>query len=298
MLKEAKVKSDLILVPSRNWQTLVPIFPNVSQFSRVITRLDLKNGVVFADPADFGAPFGELPWYEQGIIALPVREKSLLEIPLDTFQDNLTTTEVISELRSGWLVESHIKVAVEGSPAVEARKRFQQVAPEELEEHLADVLAGELPEAQVTDISHSDFRDTSQPFALTALVEYELVDEAGPGRILLNPWFADRHVSPVFKATRRYSTVRFPYPENRSSTSTWRLPPGVRVEELPSEIHLANELGEFSHSCTQEDNVVTCTRKFNLKKIEFQEMGAYQKAKEFFADIARYDQEVMVLYEE
>src|ERR1700674_5526875 len=51
MLREVKVDADMVLVATRNWQTLVGGFPNRSQFSRIITRVNLKDGFVFADPA-------------------------------------------------------------------------------------------------------------------------------------------------------------------------------------------------------------------------------------------------------
>ena len=50
MLKEAKVDADMVLVATQNWQTLVRAFPNFSQFSRVVTRINFKDGAVFADP--------------------------------------------------------------------------------------------------------------------------------------------------------------------------------------------------------------------------------------------------------
>ena len=46
--------ADMVLVATQNWQTLVRGFPNFSQFSRIITRVNFKEGAVFADPADPG----------------------------------------------------------------------------------------------------------------------------------------------------------------------------------------------------------------------------------------------------
>ena len=81
MLKEAKVDADLVLVATHNWQTLVKQFPNLDQFSRLIVRVNLKEGPLFADAASATAPFGDLPWYEKGLVAMTVKGTKLQETP-------------------------------------------------------------------------------------------------------------------------------------------------------------------------------------------------------------------------
>ena len=70
MLREAKLDADLVLVASRNWQTLAFKFPNFSQFSKIITRINFKQGAVVVDASNPASPFGSLPWFEQGIPGL------------------------------------------------------------------------------------------------------------------------------------------------------------------------------------------------------------------------------------
>jgi hypothetical protein len=89
--------------------------------------------------------------------------------------------------------------------------------------------------------------------------------------------------------------VRFYSPEKRVSTSEWKLAPDVKVEQLPKEVKVENDLGGFSHSCTQNGNTVTCIRAFYLKKTQLQTNVEYMNARKFFDDIAKNDQEVMVL---
>jgi hypothetical protein len=111
----------------------------------------------------------------------------------------------------------------------------------------------------------------------------------------VNPWLDDQYNSPIFKASERHSAVRFYSPEKRVSTSEWKLAPDVKVEQLPKEVKVENDLGGFSHSCTQNGNTVTCIRAFYLKKTQLQTNVEYMNARKFFDDIAKNDQEVMVL---
>jgi hypothetical protein len=92
--------------------------------------------------------------------------------------------------------------------------------------------------------------------------------------------------------------VRFNNPEKRTSTSTWQLAPEIKVEQLPKEAKIENDLGGFSHSCAQSGNTVTCTRTYYLKKTLLQSTLEYMNARKFFDEIAKDDQEVIVLREQ
>jgi len=176
-----------------------------------------------------------------------------------------------------------------------ARRRFQDEAADKIEQEIMDYLDMGLPDSEFSDIEHPDFMDTSKPVVLKAGLQFQLIDESGPGQLLLNPWVADRHYTPACTATERHSAVRFDYPKTRISTSTWRLPEGISVEELPEEVSITNDLGEFSRTCTEQDGAVTCKRKLVLRKLDLQNMGEYQNAKQFFEQVARHDQEVILL---
>jgi hypothetical protein len=78
-------------------------------------------------------------------------------------------------------------------------------------------------------------------------------------------------------------------------TTTWQLAPEIKAEQLPKDVKLENDIGGFSHSCAQNSNTVTCTRTYYLKKMLLQTTVEYLNAKKFFDDIAKQDQEVIVL---
>ena len=91
--------------------------------------------------------------------------------------------------------------------------------------------------------------------------------------------------------------MRFNNPEKRTSTSVWQLAPEIKVEQLPKEVKIDNDFGGFSRSCTQNEVTVTCTRTFYLKKTLLLKNTEYASAKQFFDEIAKDDQEVIVLQE-
>ena len=299
MLREEKIDADMVLVATQNWETLVRGFPNFSQFSRVITRLNFKSGVVFADPADPAAPFGELPWYERGVMGLAVKGSKIqeAEIPAGTQEDNLSIAKSNVQVTKDWTLEGDEEVDLKGAEAIEFRADLMDEAPEKLEQRLTDYFARGNSETEVSGIIHPEFRDSSQPFTLKAHLKATLTNEIGQGGLLLNPWLGDQYESPLFKATVRHAAVRFDNPEKRLMTTIWQFAPEIKVEQMPKEVKVENDLGGFSHSCAQTENVVTCTRTYYLKKTLLRTNIEYLNAKKFFDDIAKQDQEVMVLRE-
>ena len=297
MLKEVKVDSDMVLVATQNWQTLVRGFPNFSQFSRLVTRLNFKDGAVFADPADAAAPFGDVPWFDRGVQGLAVKGSKVQDaaIPAGTVDDNVSAEKTTMRVAQDWTTEGDAEIDLKGAEAIEYRADLMQEAPEKLEKRLTDIFACGNSDAEVTQISHPEFRDSSQPFVLKAHLREKLTNEAGPGELLLNPWMGDQYQQPRFTSNVRHSAVRFNNPEKRTSTGVWQLAPEIKVEQLPKEVKIENDLGGFSRSCTQADAAVTCTRTFYLKKLLLTTNVDYLSAKKFFDEIAKDDQEVIIL---
>jgi len=299
MLKEVKIDSDMVLVATRNWQSLVPSFPNRSQFSRIVTRVNFKDGAVFADPADSAAPFGELPWFDRNVGAMAVKGSKVQEvaIPAGTADDNLSTEKSAMKISKDWVVEGDSEIDLKGAEAIEFRADLMGTPPEKVEERLTDIFAFGNSDAEVTQIAHPEFRDSSQPFVLKAHLRDRLTTDLGAGGLLLNPWLRDRYEQPLFTTNVRHSGVRFNNLEKRISTSAWQLAPEIKVEQLPKAVNVENDLAGFSRSCTQADATVTCTRTFYLKKMLLTTNLEYLNAKKFFDEIAKDDQEVIVLRE-
>jgi hypothetical protein len=300
MLKEAKIEADMVLVATQNWQTLVRAFPNRSQFSRIITRVNFKDGAVFADPADAAAPFGELPWFDRGVQGLAVKGTKIQEadIPLGTPDDNVSTTNATLKVAKDWTTEGDSQLALKGTEAIDFRDDLLEESPEQLDQYLTDYFSFGSSDTEVTNLVYPDLKDSTQPFVLKAHLKSKLNNEGGPSGFLLNPWLDDQFERPLFKASVRHSAVRFNSPEKRTSTSSWQLAPEIKVEQLPKDEKIDSDLGGFTHSCSQSGSTVTCTRTYFLKKTLLQTSAEYLNARKFFDDIAKADQEVMVLREQ
>jgi hypothetical protein len=297
MLKEVKVDADLVLVTASNWDQLIADFPNFAQFSRAIVRINFKDGPVFADASEAGAPFGELPWYEHDIVGLVVKGSKIQQtkIPAGTADNNLSETKISVKIASDWKAEADAETDLKGAEAIELRENLLAESGEDLDKQLTDYFAFGHSDATVSSVVHPDLKDSSQPLVLKGHVSETLVDRTGPGQLLLNPWLDDRYDFPVFKATQRFSAVLFDSPEKRVSTSTWELPLDIKAAQLPKDESITAAFGTFTHSCTETGATVTCTRTYILKQNYLPTMQDYVDAKKFFDEIAKDDQEVLVL---
>jgi hypothetical protein len=297
MLREAKIDADMVLVATRNWQTLVRGFPNRSQFSRAITRINFKDGAVFADPADSASPFGELPWFDRDVQGLAVKGSKVQEaaIPAGTLDDNVSTGKTTMHVAKDWSFEGDEQLEMKGAEAIALRADLLQEAPEKLEKRLTDMFGYSSTDVEATQIVHPDFRDSSQPLLLKAHLTEKQTSLETPREYLLNPWLGDPYPLPRFATNVRHSAVRFNNPEKRVITSVWQLAPEIKVEQLPKEVKVDNDLGGFSRSCAQNEVTVICTRTFYLKRLLLTTNVDYMNAKKFLDEISKDEQEVIVL---
>lgn len=297
MLREVKIDADMVLAATQNWESLVKVFPNFSNFSRIVTRLNFKDGFAFADPADSAAPFGDLPWFDRGVLGLAIKGSKIQDamLPPGTMDDNVSTAMSTMQIGKDWSMEGDEETNMRGAEAIDFRSMLVNEAPEKLERTLTDMFAYGRPDAEVSKIVHPEFRDSSQPIVMKAHVKQRATNELEQGGLLLNPWMGDAFERPLFTASVRHSAVRFNFPEKRISTTTWQLAPEIKVEQLPKDVKIENDLGAFSHSCTQSGTTVTCTRAYSLKNTLLKTNLEYSNAKKFFEEIAKQDQEVMVL---
>ncbi len=297
MLKEVKVDADLVLVATQNYQTLVKQFPNLSQFSRLIARVNLKDGPVFADAADSAAPFGDLPWFEKGVLGMAVKGSKLQEapIPAGVADDNLSVSKFTLQLSSDLKASGDAEISLKGIDAMNLRGDLIGEQPAKVDERLTNFLGFGREDVQLSDLAVPDLKDTSQPFVLKAHLQHTIADEGGPGEVLLNPWIGDPVRTPVFRSTQRQSFILFEGAKKDVASITFRLPSGIEVEKLPAEVNIQGDMADFSHACTQSGDIVSCTRTFTLKKAVQTDPKGYPSVKTFFDEVAKHDQEVILL---
>jgi hypothetical protein len=298
MLREVKVDADLVLLATSNWETLTESFPNTCQFSRMIVRVNLKNGAVFADAAIPGAPFGELPWFERGVNGMVIQGNKMIEvmIPYGAPEDNLSLWNYGMKIGSNLEVEGDEQMELKGVRAIDYRGNAIGENSDQLQQRLTKEFGLGHADSLVSDISHSDFRDTTQALALKAHIKYSVADESGPGEVLMNPWMEDVFRSSPFKSVDRKSYIHFQAPEKRVTTSSWTFAPDVRVEKLPAAVSLQSDLADFSHACTESGATITCTRTFIVKKTMMMgDPSSYTSVKRFFDEVTQHDQEVILL---
>lgn len=297
MLKDVKVDADLVVVATQNWQTLVKQFPDLNQLSRMFVRVNLKEGPVFADAADSAAPFGELPWFERGVPGMAVKGTKVqdVQVPVGVPEDNVSASKFSMQLDSDWNAEGDAEVDLKGAEAIDFRSDLMDQTPDKAEQHLTEYFGLGHGDAVVSGVTHPDFRDTSQPLVVKAHVKHTVADEVGPGEVLLNPWMGDQYRSPAFKSTQRQSYILFENPEKEVTTTMLKLPLDIQVEKLPADVSMQGDMADFSHSCTQSGDTVTCTRTFLLKKTMMTDPKGYPTVKKFFDEVAQHDQEVVLL---
>ncbi len=220
-------------------------------------------------PPTPGAPFGELPWFEKGLTGLAIKvnklqgESGACRYSRGSPDNNLSTSKFNLKLDSNWKAEGDEQTSMTGVrgdrlSGQRDRRRSSQGAtePKQLPGIRTWIRGGFKPYSSRFPGHRADRRHQGA----RQILDYRRgwarrgADESVDGEMPIG------HAP--FKSTRRQSYIQFETPEKHVTTSTWTLPLDVQVEKLPDAVNMQSDMADFSHSCTQTANTITCMRTF------------------------------------
>ena len=137
-----------------------------------------------------------MPWFDRGVQGLAVKGSKVQEavIPAGYADDNVSTEKCTMHIAKDWTTEGDSEIELKGAEAIEFRADLMRTPPEKAgaASDRSLCVCGN-SDAEVTQIAHPEFRDSSQPFVLKAHLRERLTNELGPGGLLLNPWMEDQY---------------------------------------------------------------------------------------------------------
>jgi len=103
LMRAVGLRSFSVLVLTRNVGLMDRDSPDAGAFNHVIVAVPREDGTYFfMDPTSEQTPYGELPWVDQGVPVLVVKDDGhgdLVETPLVPAEKNLVHTRVMAELK-------------------------------------------------------------------------------------------------------------------------------------------------------------------------------------------------------
>lgn len=228
LCREADIRSYISLIST--WHNGIPdtILPSPTPFNHAIVFCpDIGQHGLWMDATAMECPFGQLPWYDQGLPALIAQTgESTLRVTPETPPDS-NRVETFWEIGLSREGEASVtgRTCYRGSPASLLRRELILASPEERREWLAVFLARRCSGTEMDEYRFSGIETLDDSLCLH--YHFRTDDFAGihSDQIILRPWTAAQFELPdLFRSHQREHPVRFRFGSQEKMVWRMKLP--------------------------------------------------------------------------
>ena len=237
MMHSIGLKGYPVLVRTRDDGLIDRDAPSPS-FNHAIVAVPQEDGYLFLDPTSEMAPFGDLPYVDQGVSVLVVKDDGtgeLVDTPLSSPETNRANRLVTASLNSlGDLTGNYI-IDMWGQTRLEMIQRLES-KPTEQADSIKDLVSTLCPGAVMTAHEVTMPSRPADPLRITIRFEVpRFVTRAGSFEVLTPYLVRFPYLTRIAAYSSRRSPVFFDYPYSVTSETRLRLPPGRTLKKVPAD---------------------------------------------------------------
>lgn len=263
-LKAQDFDVNFMLLSTRNNGLPTKLYPVISDFNYLITKLNLGDTSYLLDITEKNNMFGLLPEKALNLYGRVMDFKNDsywydLKTSANSMQ-NFTVQIDISEDGQGG---AKIREQNSGYLGLNKRKSFGDKSEDEyantLEEHY-----DKDGKFKLVNYSMKDREDPEK--MLSEIYELEFTEGFDNSNIILNPYLGHRYEKNPFTLENRTYPVDFAYPFSYRYNIIINLPDNYEIKELPPNqiVKLSNDQGSITHVAAIKGNVVTINLKLDM----------------------------------
>ncbi|MBD3420078.1 MAG: tetratricopeptide repeat protein [Chitinivibrionales bacterium] len=300
LLDRSGISSSLVLVNTRDGNSSRPgyIGPN---FNHCILSYSIDSATGYLDLTDNNLAVGNLPWMDQGALALEITEDNdeLTHLPVDDKQKRAITRSVHTRLTREGGLTSEVRAIRTNIFASRFRSNYRFKSAKEQKQNMQQSLSDDYPNA-VIDSLDFDYLDT-----LNDTVAYYYSFSSSKAGTIAGPTV----IFPI-KMSEAVTGKHYPSEATRAYPidmhRTWfavgefdtegliDIPQSWKVAGVPEDVALVNKYGEYALTFEKSAEGITYRRKAHFDFPETIEPDAYGEIREFLSDIAKADEAQVV----
>jgi hypothetical protein len=254
MARSVSLQADQVLVST--WHNGVPdtSLPSPFHFNHAMVFCPaLGDSGLWIDPTDKATPFGRLPWYDQGVFVLHVKEDGtgiVRRTPHAEARENQTAVRWHARLGEQGDATVDGEVMLRGAPAWELRKELVALSAKErtrwLEASLGSRCAGvNLVSWHVAGLE-PDVDSLNIAYTFTSS---SLAVRSGEVMTLRPAQFFPLELPQLFRAQQRLHPIRFRFGMVQEFSLQVELPPGWKALSPPTSIDQSSAFGSAQWQC-------------------------------------------------
>lgn len=230
----------------------IPVFPTVSGFNYVITRVQLGDTFILLDATNQNNYINILPKRAMNHEGLELTPTSYRKTPLIPTQDSKVNYNLVAQIDENGTVAGQCRIYYFNQFALNARNTVS----EKKEEVAINLLKNTYGIDHISNFSQENLTDLKPPFLQNFSFENlpGFIDQIGE-KIYLSPLLFLGMTDNPFKEKERKYPVDFSFPKSYSYRLQIDLPSGYKVEYIPEQsiYQMDNKMLHFSY-IIQEQN--------------------------------------------
>lgn len=264
-----------------------------TQFNHAIACAYLPDGEwVWMDATDKHTPFGELPWYDQDCLVLPVfaaDSAKFIRTPAVTADANQVRREWELTLSGRGTLSGKVKIQYSGAHALVQRRMLEKYHPRINEQMLATHLAEICPAARLDSFKVRQFKSIKKPLEMQLYFEAPDFAAPGAGQIALSAGLIRQtDYSNFFPNDLRHYPIELRYPEKKTDFIELKLSPEIEIIFTPRNQLVQTDFGDYELVYSTTENTLQIYRQFRIKTRQVI-VPDYRKWKKFLSRISHCD---------
>lgn len=277
MLRAAGVKSDPVVVSTRENGKVQKIQPDMTQFNQVIAAAETDSGTIYLDATSSLRPIYLLAERDLNFIGLRMKPGDAQWVEINPVKASSSTIIMNLEIDSTGRLLGKANLVTKDYESIAFRAAMQsQTADECLKDILVIRAESEIANATASNLNEPDKK---------LKINFDIKDESKTDHLIyINPFPVKFRDDNPFKLSKRTYPINFSYPFEESIKVSLTIADNYKVSELPKSINVTLEDGSasFVMMVGQDGKTVQMNSTLKILKSEYQPI-AYDILKNLFA---------------
>jgi hypothetical protein len=296
LLRSAGFDASIVEVTSRDSAIFDPIVPDANQLNSMVVQVRLNGKSLYFDPATRFCPFGLLPWYEAntGGVRWDKTGGETVQVPGDDESSAVDRTAEL-KLQADGMLDGSLKVEFTRQEAMNLRWSAMDADEAGKKKLIGGKLKEWLPTGTAVDIdSIGPWDDGEQPLRVQCHIHGARLGIISTNRMLLpiSVFQAGDHT--LLPQVYRRGPVYFPFGQSGIDKITISIPPGFRVEAVPTDADYDSPVGIFHFKRTIDKGRVQLERS-TVRSGYYFRLESYKALREYYDELRQKDAENVVL---
>lgn len=299
MLGLAGIKAHPVLLQAGDKRPVEPGLPTLTAFNHCIALADVGSKKVWLDATAETCAYGDIPEGDRGAQALVVSDNggSFETIPTYNSEENGLDAKLDVKLQPDGAAAIACEITMRGASAQSMRASVRSLSPDKRKEMMQMMAQQFAPSGTLKDYILPDGTDKNGQFVMKLTLTTSSFAKK-TGSLLLLPIAIggrERRGNPYIKEKRVYPIVERDA-SSANSVTTFTLPEGYAIEDLPDNVNLTFPLQEFHRVYTKsaDGKTVTITEKV-VERPGTVPANDYPKVKTYYDEIIKTADDQIVL---